>query len=549
MSETKDDNATQSMANTPEEMIRILSDISFRKPKDLQREMEELREMHFNPLSFLEDKSKASRDYTDIKSSEIEVFANKLVDISKQSKQDGMLLWGRIQGTKYERMAQDLIEKELIECGVTDVRRDHFSCRNHYWTPTVNELSLISGNEIEKTISFSNAITPFSSAITPKEGVTGEFIYVGQGTAAELAGKDLNHKIVFIQGDFYAGGPLYTCVRTAYSRIASGMYGKPLAIVAWWQLPGAKQIATRVGAMGGGDGVGESLPWISIGYDDGLYIRKLLDRATPDSPVIGRVRVEGKIEDGTVRQSSNVYGFIPGTTGKYILLSFHCDSYFYGLHDNAGSAAAVLNAVKHYANRPLKERGHGVVVLSVGDHEHPGVGATDKFIEHNHEFVRDHLLLVIRPEKIGLISQVTEGPIRAKSNQGVPAMLLVSNMSPLIVDVYKQAIERYKLPAADFYYQDPAADEVNFHPPFCEFDDIDAITSGWALSGYNYHSTADYDLGLVSYELLERYAKSFIFTIDLLTDKTKEQLQQGSRDLPVESIYASKLFKLYYGNY
>ncbi len=200
-------------------------------------------------------------------------------------------------------------------------------------------------------------------------------------------------------------------------------------MIAWWTLPGAKQIATRVGAMGGGDSVGAALPWISLGYDDGLYLRKLIDRADAEMPVKIKMTVQGEMEDGSVRSSSNVYGFIPGTTGKYVVMTFHSDSYFYGLHDNAGTAAMVMAAAKHYAGRPIEERGHGLVVMSVGDHEHPGVGATDKFIEQNHAFVREEMLMVLRPEKLGLIAMTKEGPIQAKSNQAIPAMQLITNRS------------------------------------------------------------------------------------------------------------------------
>lgn len=542
---------TQNMASSPEEMIKILADISFQKPAELSQTMKTLHETHFHTLEMEETPRPYSEDdtFNDINAADIENFAMKLVDISKQSRADGNILWGRIQGTKYEQQAQDLVADTLRSFGIEDVRQDEFPIRTPQWLPTLNELTITTSSELTEPHTFTDAITPFPSGQTLSEGIEAEVIYVGQGSSAELSGRDLAGKIVLLQADFSGGGPMYSSARTAYSRIATGKYGMPAGVIAWWTLPGAKQIATRVGAMGGGDSVGTALPWISLGYDDGLYLRKLLDRAEHEQPLKIKMCVQGEMEDGTVRSSSNVYGFIPGSSGKYVVMTFHSDSYFYGLHDNAGTAAMVMAAAKHYAARPIEERGHGLLILSVGDHEHPGVGATDLFIDQNHLFVRDDMLMVLRPEKLGLIALTKEGPIQAKSNQAIPAMQLITNRSPLLLNIFKKAVDTFALPTADFYYQDPAADETHFHPPFAKFDDLNAISTGWAISSYAYHSTADYDLGLISFKLLEKYAKAHIFIVDNLKDLTKDDLLKNGSELPEHSIYSSELFKVYYGNF
>ncbi|MGF1697990.1 hypothetical protein L4C54_20205 [Vibrio lamellibrachiae] len=556
MTDSTKKEAKQNMASTPEEMVKILANVSFLKPEELSQRVQALHEGHFPTLSMDEsprpylDASEDPRG--DINADDIEAFAMKLVDISKKSREDGNILWGRIQGTKYEAEAQTLVADTLRSYGVEDVREDFFPIRNAQWEPTKNELTVIASNSLEEgetEHNFEYAVTPFPSGLTPEAGIEAEVVYVGQGTAAELNGRNLDGKIVLLQCDFSAGGPMYSTGRTAYSRIAAGTYGAPAGIVAWWTLPGSKQTATRIGAMGGGDSVGEALPWISIGYDDGLYLRKLIDRQTAEEPVKLRMCVQGKMEDGRHRNSSNVYGFIPGTTGKSVVMTFHTDSYFYGLHDNAGTAAMVMAAAKHYAKRPLEQRGHGLVVLSVGDHEHPGVGATDKFIEQNHEFVRDEMLMVLRPEKLGLIALTKEGPIQSKSNQAIPAMQMITNKAPILLNVFEQAVNTYALPTADFYYQDPAADETHFHPPFTKFNDLDAISTGWAISSYSYHSTIDYDMGLISFKLLEKYARAHIFIIDALADATKEDIKKDGHELPTKSIYSSDLFKYFYGNF
>ncbi len=194
----------QNMASTPEEMIKILADISFKKPEDLSKQMQNLHETHFHTLEMDE----TPRPYitedirSDINSSEIESFAMKLVDISKKSRADGNILWGRIQGTKYEEEAQTLVADTLRSFGIEDVRQDRFPIRFPQWKPTQNELTVTQSNELDTPFTFEHAITPFPSGVTGEEGVEAELIYVGQGTASELQGRDLEGKIVLLQADF-----------------------------------------------------------------------------------------------------------------------------------------------------------------------------------------------------------------------------------------------------------------------------------------------------------------------------------------------------------
>jgi len=215
-----------------------------------------------------------------------------------------------------------------------DVQHDRFPPYAKVWFPTVNRLEITSapGFEADATHEFTDAVTPFPSAVTPPGGIEREVIYIGDGTAAELAGRDLSDKIVLVRGRAESSA-LYSSVRVAYSRIATGKYGMPAAIIVWWAVPGVRQVAGRVGAPGGGDELGELLPWISIGDDDGFYLRKLLDRATSSDPVRVRIMVEGRNKSPEELETGNVYAFLPGISGKYILIHTHVDGYFYGLHD------------------------------------------------------------------------------------------------------------------------------------------------------------------------------------------------------------------------
>jgi len=539
----------QALATSPGALIEMLESVSFLTPESYRQKIAGERASHIFPLN-LEQLPQKLDEATDprrgISAEEIAAYSGALMDIALGSKRDGEILWGRIQGTKYERRAHKWIYQQLQSFGLEDVHYDNFPSQYPQWRPTACELTVTGapGFETGRTYKFGQAITAFVSAATPEGGVEAEMIYVGDATPSELRGRDLSGKIVLLRGRTQPSAILNSA-RTAYSRLVEGSYGIPAGIVVWWDVPGVNQVAGRVGAPGGGDSIGEAVPWTTIGDDDGLYLRKLLDRATDDKPVTVRLNVQGHMESGEQRISGNVYAILPGQSGDYIVIPTHVDGYFYGIHDNGASVALNMALARHYAQIPFTQRQHGIIFLFQGDHEVPGVGGTLPFIEKHRKLMQENLLLVLRPEHLGMIRPLDEGIFVASSNVTDPLMLLVTNRSPVLIDIFKRAIHDYAIPTGDLVYIDPAADEAAFHPPF---NDLGAISSGWIQTGKFYHSTADVDRGGVNFKQMEKLARAHAHIIDQLAGVTKEDLHRGGLPVPQKSIYQSDLIKMMMGN-
>jgi hypothetical protein len=549
LAEGKSPENKQALASSPQALVEMLEDASFLTPEQYRDEVRTQTAAHAFPIGlqplpqYLAEKEDPRRD---INAAELAGYGKVLVDIARQSRDDGEILWGRIQGTKYERQAHQWIYRQLESFGIDEVYHDAFPSQFPQWRPTTCELTVTSapGFGSGKHYKFSRPITAFISATTPAEGIEAEVIYVGDGTSAELNGRDLKDKIVLLRGRTQPSA-LQNSARTAYSRLATGVYGKPAGVVVWWDVPNAEQVAGRVGAPGGGDNLGKALPWTSIGNDAGLYLRKLLDRATSDRPVSVRLNVQGHMESGEQRISGNTYAMLAGQSGDYIVIPTHVDGYFYGLFDNGSSVALNLALARHYAGIPFEERQHGIIFLFQGDHEVPGVGGTLPFVAKHRELMEEHLLLVLRPEHLGMIRPMDEGMLVARSNVTDPLMLLVTNRSPLLIDLFKKAAMQYGIPMGDIVYIDPAADEAAFHPPY---NDLDAISSGWIQTGKFYHSTADVDWGGVDFAQMEKIARGHAFVIDQLAAVTKSDLKRGGLPTPEKSIYQSDLLKILMGN-
>jgi len=124
---------------------------------------------------------------------------------------------------------------------------------------------------------------------------------------------------------------------------------------------------------------------------------------------------------------------------------------------------------------------------------------------------------------------------------------MITNRSPLLIDLFKQAASNYTIATGDFFYTDPAADETNFHPPYL---DKGIISAGWATATRYYHSTADGDKKLVSVKELEKMARAYAFIADALADYSKSDLEVGGVPYEAESsIYQSDMLKLMFGNH
>lgn len=546
-----EDEQSVRMAATPEELVDSATAPAFLTPDAYRAAFREaLAERAFSlgldqiPQSLDE----ATDPRATITAEQIEQFATRIVGFAEQSRRDGEILWGRIEGTPYERAALDWISATLKESGLEDVHRDRFPTFEKIWFPTANRLEVTEapGFAAGRVHAFEHAITPFPSKTTSGQGIEREVIYVGDGTAAELSGRDLTDKIVMVRGRAESSA-LFSSVRIAYSRLATGRYGVPAGVIVWWAVPGVSQVAGRVGAPGGGDELGEALPWISIGDDDGYYLRKLLDRAKPDTPVRVRMVVEGRNRPPTELETGNVYAFLPGRSGKYILVHTHVDGYFYGLHDNGGSVAAQLALARYYASKPVDERPHGFVFLFQGGHERTGVGGTRHFAAKHKEMLREKLLMATRLEHFGFTQQLREGPFRGPTNVASPLFFTISNRSPVLIDLFKAAASAYGVVVADRAMTDLATDEIALYPPFTDLGD--PIFAGWLQTGAYYHSTADVDLNGINFHELERVTRAYAFVFDRLAPFTIADLRRGERERPTDNPYASPLFRLFLGNF
>ena len=544
------------LADTPEELVRIISDAAFVTPDEYRLRKAAAAE---NEAFRLEQQAlpqtidEATDPYNEILASDLQQYTDEVVSFARMSKDSGELLWGRVQGTEWERMSLDWAEEKLKSFGYQNVHHDKFPSGQEQWRPTKNEVKVVSAPAIDgfEPYEFKSALTAFESKNTPESGIEAEVVYVGDGTASELQGRDLEGKVVLLRARVHPSALMNTA-RVAFARISTGQWGNPAGVVVWFDIPNAESIAGRVGAPGGGDSIGGVMPWTGINYEDGVYLRKLIDRAEDDKPVTVSLNVQGHMEAPEDRMTGNVYAMLPGNSGQYIVIISHMDSYFYGALDNGTAIAKNLALAKHFINQPQEEREHGIVFMFHGDHEVPGVGGTREFVKQWKQEIDDRLLAVIRSEHLGFKAPMNEGIIQSGSNATMPLMLTVTNQSPAILDIVERAQQAYNLPGGDLAVAAPSIDELAFYPPYYypPKDKESPITFGWVQTGLQYHTPEDVDSDMISYGAIQNYTRAHAFMINELFKLTEEDLRRD--DVPLDTsknIYQGDLTILTLGDW
>src|SRR5262249_37833196 len=140
--------------------------------------------------------------YRDVDGYKIKEIVKEFTAIALQSQADGEQFWGRIPGTKYDRMTTELMAQKYAALGL-EVKRQPFA-EKPIWYPTKWEMSYASGGASMKPLLTSFPID--ETKPTPPEGITAEAVWVGVGAGPDFLDRDVKGKAVIIYSFFVPGG-------------------------------------------------------------------------------------------------------------------------------------------------------------------------------------------------------------------------------------------------------------------------------------------------------------------------------------------------------
>lgn len=302
-------------------------------------------------------------------------------------------------------MTQDWVEAGFRELGLTDVHGQEFDLPPQ-WFPTDWEVTFSGASGHYE---LSSLLPALRTAPTPPEGLDLEAIWVGTGTNADFAGRDVRGKAVFI-----------------HTIPAPGSMGHS-ASQSW---EGAIQRAAERGAdaifvvYGISDnfaiwqGLGLSpeyrhIPGFFMGYRDGTAVREMIGSGEPV-----RVRIRVSTEEREGLRSASVWGTLPGATDEDIFVMAHLDGWFEAALDNASGVAVMMGLAEYFARIPQAERRRNLIFIGTAGHHAGSPGAV--WFHDNRNTVLAKTALVINAEHVAVTQTINWGAQLRKTNIDSP---------------------------------------------------------------------------------------------------------------------------------
>jgi hypothetical protein len=364
-----------------------------------------------------EDAKYAGIDGRRMKAALMEVDA-----ISLKDRDSGRLFWGRNVGTPGHVATQDWLEGYFQKNGLKDIHRQPLDLQPQ-WMPKSWDLSFTSGG---KTFKLESARPPAGAVSTPPAGLEFELVWVGGGTSADFAGRDVKGKAVLMQ-DLPLPGDLRHSVQLD-GAIARAFQKGAAAVGVVFGISDNFAIWTRV--AGG--------PGFNIGYEDSKIIRDMLGEG---QKVTVKYRMDSSMVSGL--KTAHVWGTLPGTTDENITIIAHLDGYFQSALDNGSGLAVMVGLVEHFAKTPQSERKRGIRFMGSSGH-HGGPGA--RWLHDNLESPQGlgKTALAINLEHVAVVRTKYWGH-KLRMTTGVSPMRWWVWGSPKLLDITLGAFNRFNV--------------------------------------------------------------------------------------------------------
>jgi len=240
----------------------------------------------------------------------------------------------KIAGTNRDYEAALHIKTEMEKLGLSNVNMEAFP---------VLARDIAGGGEVVvdqgPTI---RGVPMIGSWGTPDEGISGELLYVGEGTCDDYSEDiDPTDKIVLFKRrwpDMVGEDGIFrsTPILEAWSR-------KARAIICFDELGPKDSIRIQI-TLFGKDDYRLKIPVLAISKQDAYKLLKMMRTGTV------RATFHSTIENPVPNESFNVLGYIPGSRfpDELVVIASHYDTYWKGAADSLSGIGAILGIAKGY---------------------------------------------------------------------------------------------------------------------------------------------------------------------------------------------------------
>jgi len=288
--------------------------------------------------------------------------------------------WGRIIGTSADAESADWLAGRFKQIGLNDVRVQSFDLAPQ-WMPQTWSVTVTGGG---KTITLDSAQPNYASVPTPAAGLDLDAVYVGMGSEADYAGKDVKGKAVFYytQVGLQLGTDWTALAKRADAHGAAAIFEVDM-------LPGNMRYQ--------GYPSNTKAPAFVVGSGDGFAVRDLF--AAADGRTL-RATVSLDVKMAPNLKTALVWGTLPGASDETIYVIAHRDGWFDAASDNAGGVASMIGVAEYFAKVPQSQRRRTMVFVGVDGHHNSGEGSAVglKWMADNREKLFAKTALMINAE-------------------------------------------------------------------------------------------------------------------------------------------------------
>ncbi len=448
-----------------------------------------------------------------------------VVRFSLESLASGDKVWGRRAGTPAFMHTLEWVASTIRSGGLKDAHVEPFGVPGSMWTPVSWKVELVGDpafGTATADVTLQSAFPQPGGVSVPGGSITAPVVFVGHGTDADLAGRDVKGKIAIVH------------VRPEPSLFGSAEQG-------------VAQKLTKLGAVGvvnAVEGPGNALyfdqrfacgaqPCFMIGGQDAWFLQQVVGRAA-SAGVFDRLKMRLSLtsEEKSAITSGNAVATIPGRSQRHIIINAHADGYFQGGDDNASGVAVLVGLAKYFAKQPQPQ--HTLVFVASGGHHGPGNGPASLVAMHPE--LKD-TELIVNLEHVAYLDAV-RGKTRAANNIGMTwessvtesaKAVGVTNQSPFLVDLWSKAPKCFGVVT----YQSAG---VTVSGDLGGYRTLNVPMTQMIQSGTFYHSSGDV-WEQVPAEGLERAARFHAWFIEQI-DRADERLVAAGAGTPYQSALA-----------
>src|SRR5580765_7315288 len=444
----------------------------------------------------------------------------RIVGFALESLAAGDKVWGRRAATPAFQHTIEWAVSELKAAGLKDAEVETYAVPGTMWVPQTWQLQLLGDPAFgagTADVTLQSAFPQPGGATISGGTLTAPAVFVGHGTDADLAGRDVRGKIAVVRVR-----PEPSLFGSAEQGVAARLVEKGAAgVINAIEGPGNAQYVDPRFACG-------PAPCFIVGGNDGWFLQQVIGKAA-NAGVLDRLKVRVALasEERSGLVSANGVATIPGKSARRIIINAHADGYFQGGDDNASGLAVLVGLAKYFAQQP--QPAHTLMFVASGGHHGPGNGPTALVAAHPE--LKDGTVLILNLEHVAY-ADVVRGKVRAPNNIGMSwetsvteaaKAVGVTNESPFLFDLWKQASRCFGVATYQSAGTTVSGDLGGSRP-------LGVPMTQMIQSGTFYHASGDV-FEAVPAEGLERAARFHAFLIER-ADQAPEALITNGKGTP-----------------